>query len=104
MISMLRPVQHDNMLTNYRDRYSNRAEIFKRPENRKDSSDLDEHLTESIAAMKTFISKNFVAAGLQKNCFKEFRRESRCLNIYRCSFTPSIDRKRKEADHVKMGA
>ena len=60
------------------------SENFKRPKNREDSSDLDENLTESIAAMKTFISKNFVAAGLQKNCFKKFRRASCCLNIYRC--------------------
>ena len=66
-----------------RPRYSNSTENFKRPKNREDSSDLDENLTESIAAMKTFISKNFVAAGLQKNCFKKFRRASCCLNIYR---------------------
>ena len=35
--------------------YSNSAENFKRPKNREDSSDLDENLTESIAAMKTII-------------------------------------------------
>ena len=34
-------------------------ENFKRPKNREDSSDLDENLTESIAAMKTIISKIF---------------------------------------------
>ena len=34
---------------------SNSAENFKRPKNREDSSDLDENLTESIAAQKTFI-------------------------------------------------
>ena len=56
---------------------------FKRPKNREDSSDLDENLGESIAAMKTFISKYFVAAGLQTNCFKKFRLASCCLNIYR---------------------
>ena len=38
-----------------RDRYSNRAENFKRPKNREDSSDLDENLTERIATQKTFI-------------------------------------------------
>ena len=35
--------------------YSNSAENFKRPKNREDSSDLDENLSESIAAPKTFI-------------------------------------------------
>ena len=40
--------------------YSNSAENFKRPKNREDGSDLDEKLTESIAAMKTIISKKFV--------------------------------------------
>ena len=35
--------------------YSNSTENFKRPKNRQDSSDLDENLTESIAAPKTFI-------------------------------------------------
>ena len=38
-----------------RPRYSKRTENFKRPKNRKDSSDLDENLTESIAALKTLI-------------------------------------------------
>ena len=33
--------------------YSNGGEIYKRPKNREDSSDLDEHLTESIAATRT---------------------------------------------------
>ena len=71
------------LLQRNRPRYSNSTKNFKWPKNREDSSDLDENLTESIAAMKTFISKNFVAAGLQKNCFKKFRRASRCLNINR---------------------
>ena len=35
--------------------YSNSAESFKRRKNREDSSDLDENLTESIAATQTFI-------------------------------------------------
>ena len=39
----------------YRAIYSNSAENFKRPKNREDSSDLDENLSESIAAPKTFI-------------------------------------------------
>ena len=38
-----------------RPRYSNSTENFKRPKNRKDSSDLDENLPESIAATQTFI-------------------------------------------------
>ena len=42
---------------------------FKRPKNREDSSDLDENLTDRIAAMKSIISKIFGAARLQKNCF-----------------------------------
>ena len=37
------------------DRCSNRAEIFKRPKNREDTSDLDEHLSEWIAAQEAFI-------------------------------------------------
>ena len=41
----------------HRDRYSNRTENFKRPKNREDSSDLDENLTETIAAMRSIISK-----------------------------------------------
>ena len=39
----------------FRDKYSNRAENFKRLKNREDSSDLHENLTESIAATQTFI-------------------------------------------------
>ena len=39
----------------FRALYSNSAEIFKRPKNREDSSDLDENLSESIAATQTFI-------------------------------------------------
>ena len=35
--------------------YSNSSEIFKRPKNREDSSDLDENLSESIAATQTCI-------------------------------------------------
>ena len=38
-----------------RPKYSNSTEHFKRPKNRDDGSDLDENLTESIAAPKTFI-------------------------------------------------
>ena len=36
-----------------------RRRNFKWPKNREDSSDLDENLTETIAAMKTIISKIF---------------------------------------------
>ena len=67
-----------------RPRYSKRTENFKRPKNREDSSDLDENLTESIAAMRSIISKIFGAARLQKNCFQKFFHASCCLNIYRC--------------------
>ena len=66
-----------------RPRYSKRTENFKRPKNREDSSDLDENLTESIAAMRSIISKIFGAARLQKNCFQIFFHASCCLNIYR---------------------
>ena len=38
-----------------RPRYSNSTEIFKQPKNREDCSDLDENLTETIAAMKSII-------------------------------------------------
>ena len=51
---------------------SKRTENFKRPKNREDSSDLDENLTESIAAMRSIISEIFGAARLQKNCFQIF--------------------------------
>ena len=67
-----------------RPRYSKRTENFKRPKNREDSSDLDENLTESIAAMRSIISEIFGAARLQKNCFQNFFHASCCLNIYRC--------------------
>ena len=42
-----------------RDEYSDSTENFKRPKNRDDSSDLDEDLTGSNAAHKTFIEKSF---------------------------------------------
>ena len=58
-------------------------ENFKRPKNREDGSDLDENLTESIAAMRSIISKIFGAARAQKNCFQFFFRAIRGLNIYR---------------------
>ena len=75
---------------NFRDKYSNRAENFKRPKNREDSSDLDENLTESIAAMRSIISKIFGAARAQKNCFQNLFRAICGLNIYRCpSSSPS---------------
>ena len=63
-----------------RPRYSKRTENFKRPKNREDSSDLDENLTESIAAMRSIISEIFGAARLQKNCFQIFFHASCCLN------------------------
>ena len=57
--------------------YSNSAENFKRPKNREDSSDLDENLTESIAATQTFISKKIPRRTGSKNMFlKNFSRES----------------------------
>ena len=55
-----------------RPRYSKRTENFKRPKNREDSSDLDENLTESIAAMRSIISKIFGAARLQQKRFRIF--------------------------------
>ncbi len=59
----------------FRDKYSNRAENFKRPKTREDSSDLDENLSESIATTQTFIWNKF----------------STGLNIYRCTFFPAAD-------------
>ena len=50
--------------------YSNSTENLKRPTNREDSSDLDENLTESIAAMRSIISKVFGAARAQKSFFQ----------------------------------
>ena len=44
---------------------------FKRPKNREDSSDLDENLSESIAALQAIISKILVAPGAQKKCFRK---------------------------------
>ena len=55
-----------------RDRYSNRAENFKRPKNREDSFDLDENLTESIAATQTYIWKSFPHRTGSKNMFSSF--------------------------------
>ena len=52
--------------------YSNSAENSKRPKNLEDSSDLDENLTETIAAMRSIISKIFVTAWAQKNRFRFF--------------------------------
>ena len=59
-------------------------ENFKRPKNREDGSDLDENLTESLAAMRSIISKIFGAARAQKKCFQKNFRAIRGLNIYRC--------------------
>ena len=59
---------------------------FERLKNREDSSDLDENLTESIAAMRSIISQNFVGARARKKCFLKFFRAIRCLNIYRCLY------------------
>ena len=68
-----------------RRRYSNSKENFKLPKNREDSSDLDENLTELIAATQTFHLKKFSAPhGLKKQVSKNVFRASRCLNIYRC--------------------
>ena len=52
------------------------AKNFKRPKNREDKSDLDKHLTEQIAAMKSIIWKIFGGAGLQKNSFQNVERAS----------------------------
>ena len=59
-----------------RDKYSNRAEHFKQPKNHEDSSDLDENLTESIAAMKTIISKIIreTSRKLREHFRKNFKR------------------------------
>ena len=46
---------HFKIKQRFRPRYSNSTKNFKRPKNRKDSSDLDENLTETIAATQTFI-------------------------------------------------
>ena len=55
-----------------RPRYSKRTENFKRPKNREDSSDLDENLTESIAAMRSIISEILGPPGFKKIVFKMF--------------------------------
>ena len=59
--------------------------LFKRPKNREDSSDLDENLTKSIAAMKTIISKIFFGQFSRKNCAKTSRklRESVVAGVVR---------------------
>ena len=57
---------------------------FNRPKNREDSSDLDENLTDRIAALKSIISEIFRAARLQKQRFQKFFRASCGLVIYRC--------------------
>ena len=54
-----------------RGKYSTPVKNFKRPKNRKDSSDLDENLTESIAAMRSIISKIFVGPRAQKKMFSK---------------------------------
>ena len=59
---------------------------FKRPKNRRDSSDLDENLTDRIAALKSIISEIFRAARLQKQRFQKFFRASCGLDIWRCLF------------------
>ena len=51
-----------------RPRYSDSTKSFsERPKNREESSDLDENLTESIAAMRSIISKKFAAPSSSKN-------------------------------------
>ena len=58
--------------------YLNSGKNFKRPKNREDSSDLDENLSESIAAPKTFIWKSFPRRSASKNMFsKIFSRHPR---------------------------
>ena len=51
---------------------SNSTENFTRPKNREDSSDLDENLTETIAATQTFILKKFLGHTGSKNTFSNF--------------------------------
>ena len=53
------------------------TEIFKRPKNREDNSDLDENLTEIIAAMKTIISQIFFGQVWGKNRAKTSRNRRR---------------------------
>ena len=61
------------------------AKNFKRPKNREDSSDLDENLTKSIAAMKTIISNFFWGQFSRQNCAKTSRklRESVVAGVVR---------------------
>ena len=53
------------------------AENFKRLKNREDSSDLDDNLTETTAAMKTIISKKFFGPFSPKNLAKTSRNRRR---------------------------
>ena len=55
-----------------RDKYSNSTEKFKWSKNREDSSFVDENLTESIAAQKTFIWKSFPPHSASKKMVSNF--------------------------------
>ena len=55
-----------------RDEYSNRAENFKWPKNREDSSDPDEKLTNRSQRLKLSFEKKFHATRLGKQRFRVF--------------------------------
>ena len=59
------------LVSAYKDKYSNRAENCNRPKNREDSSDLDEILSESIAATQTSILKKNPGHTGSKQVFKK---------------------------------
>ena len=59
------------VLACFRDKYSKSTENFKRPKNHKDSSDLDENRTNSIAATQIFISKSFPRRTASKKTFSK---------------------------------
>ena len=75
------PHQGAKNLMKTRARCSNSTENFKRPKNREDSSDLDEKLSESIAATQTFIWKSLPRHSASKTTFSKKIRTSRGLNI-----------------------
>ena len=69
-----------------RPRYSNSTKNFKRPKNREDSSDVDENLTDRIAAMRSIILKMFLGRPASKTTLSKLFFAKRCLNKYRCAY------------------
>ena len=57
--------------------FDERPQNFKRPENRKDGSDLDDFLTESIAAMQAIIFESLARRRRQKlpKTFEKLRKK-----------------------------